>query len=870
MIPKMTLLGNLNLRISMSRLSRIRFIVPALLAVVSCNVNEDAEIVRNEASSRVFKAVIEAPEDPESKVYADENLKVLWNEDDRVSIFDRNAYNREYKFDGKTGDSGGSFSAVDTKDYPYANELDAVYAVYPYNPNTRYYSALRLILPSFQTYAENSFGQGANTMLAVSEDDLLIFKNVCGYLMVRLYGEGLSVSSLKLEGRNGELIGGEYDVSMAPGGIPSLTAPNLGFGHITLDCETPVALGPDAEHYTAFWFVVPPVTFENGIKLTVTLSDGRVFRKTTSQQIEIVRNTRARMTALEVVPSTVEAVDLGLWSKWSPVNVGAAAPEDYGNFYAWGELSPKVYYGDENYSFFVDIPKYTYLDGLTELEAEDDVAHVLWGGDWHIASYDEWEELLTVCIWEWKELNGTGGFKVTGPNGNSIFLPAADRCRWNYHRNYGFGFYWTSTLGPEDEYENLFNAVCLRFSPDSYNYLTTEERFEGLPVRPVSGSTKPYLTIPDEDSELAFQQSASQAVVHVSSNQGWSARLLDAEDNWLEIAEGAKGSGNGTITLSVKENSGEKRFGTLVILNRFGAERARVKISQDGIVLDLETNSVLAPDNQIDISVKVESNAMWTVEKKDPADTWFSISTPDGGNGNGTILISFEKNTGATLRKGAILVKSVPEQAGGTSLEKEIVLKQAYPRQPVRVVMNDEEMNKWESDWNNLPVYTSGSGTLFQAKSRLNRENMPLTSYTFRWKNIEGGVRIRHWFCFDSGIELKMDLRPSVDRISFSFNAAYDGTSGKPSLSAYYDVDFTKPIEVSYQFQQINGGYYHVSYLVNGVEAGSYDTSADILHTVRNDAPIHIYFGCDQESEGDPGSAVLEWYEYIPAVDWGD
>ena len=92
--------------------------------------------------------------------------------------------------------------------------------------------------------------------------------------------------------------------------------------------------------------------------------------------------------------------------------------------------------------------------------------------------------------------------------------------------------------------------------------------------------------------------------------------------------------------------------------------------------------------------------------------------------------------------------------------------------------------------------------------------------------------------------------------------------STKPSLSAYTDVDFAQPVELTYKFDPSGAEHCHVTYLVNGVEAGNFDTSAEVLHTVKWGSSINMYIGCDEEGEG--SSAVCEWYEYTAPMNWDE
>lgn len=277
------------------------------VAAASCSVSEEMEKYDEITVHQKYYAQIEDPSDPGARTYADGDLKVLWNADDRVSIFSKNTYNQQYRFDGQTGDNSGSFSVVQDPGYVTGNELPYSYSVYPYSESTTISNAgvITMTLPATQTYAVESFGPGDNAMVAVAEGNVIVYKNLGGYLMFKLYGEGITVSSISLKGNNGELLSGTAAVEMPLGGVPSLEfAPATAGTEITLNCATPVALGSSAESYTAFWFVLPPVTFSKGITITVTEGDGTVFTKTTGGSFSISRNKRSRMAPLQVEPGT--------------------------------------------------------------------------------------------------------------------------------------------------------------------------------------------------------------------------------------------------------------------------------------------------------------------------------------------------------------------------------------------------------------------------------------------------------------------------------------------------------------------------------------------------------------------------------------
>ena len=132
---------------------------------------------------------------------------------------------------------------------------------------------------------------------------------------------------------------------------------------------------------------------------------------------------------LRLVLDTHQYVDLGLSVKWATFNVGATSPEEYGDYFAWGETEPKETYSWATYKWCdgtdANITKYNTIDGKTILEPTDDAAQVHRGDKWRMPTKAECQELIDSCTWEWTTSNNISGYRVTGPNGNSIFLPAA-------------------------------------------------------------------------------------------------------------------------------------------------------------------------------------------------------------------------------------------------------------------------------------------------------------------------------------------------------------------------------------------------------------------------------------------------------------
>lgn len=173
-------------------------------------------------------------------------------------------------------------------------------------------------------------------------------------------------------------------------------------------------------------------------------------------------------------------VDLGLSVYWCSCNVGAESPEEYGDYFAWGETKPKSSYTDSNYSYY-DSDKATYIDiGGNIAGTEYDAATVNLGNDWRMPTNDEVNELISNCSFEWTQINDHNGFVVTGPNGNTIFLPAAG---FNGTLEVGkYTLYSTSNPGFDNTRQSSLHSYTTT-PPTLYSY---EHKYMGFSIRPVT------------------------------------------------------------------------------------------------------------------------------------------------------------------------------------------------------------------------------------------------------------------------------------------------------------------------------------------------------------------------------------------------
>jgi hypothetical protein len=262
-----------------------------------------------------------------------------------------------------------------------------------------------------------------------------------------------------------------------------------------------------------------------------------------------------------------EYVDLGLSVKWATCNVGASSPEDYGDYFAWGETQPKSAYDWSTYKYcngslssltkYCTDSYYGTVDNKTQLELSDDAARANWGGSWRMPTDAELTELRNNCTWTWTTQNGVYGYKVTskksGYTNKSIFLPAAGYRSDSSLNNAGSsGSYWSSLLDsgrPYLAWHVGFNSGVYR----DYYY-----RHYGFSVRPVYGEYIPASTLPTVTTSSATNISATSVTIggNVTSDGGTNVTergvvYSTSQNPTTANSKVTSGSGTGSFTYSL-------------------------------------------------------------------------------------------------------------------------------------------------------------------------------------------------------------------------------------------------------------------------------------------------------------------------------
>lgn len=286
---------------------KTHFLSLLLFAMILASSCSQEEIVQQRTVSLSDCKFVASFEQNESRTYLEDGKYLRWTANDELSIFMGTTLNRQFRFTGETGDNSGGFEEASSPGFVTGNDLDnpCHYAIYPYAKGTKITETgvLTVNLPSEQIYEENSLGCGANTMVAVTSslsDMELSFKNACGYLKFKLYGNDVTVKSVTLQSNGEEKLSGSATLTAANNTNPSITMSSTASDMITLDCRTGVKIGSTAETATEFWFVVPPTTFESGFTVTIKDLNDNEFTKSTSKKISIERNVIKPISAFEV------------------------------------------------------------------------------------------------------------------------------------------------------------------------------------------------------------------------------------------------------------------------------------------------------------------------------------------------------------------------------------------------------------------------------------------------------------------------------------------------------------------------------------------------------------------------------------------
>ncbi len=303
-------------------------LLASLFSCIKVDIIQEPNIATNKlhASTEIFIA---------TKTSMDENNNVLWSEGDQLAAFMKSSLISKYQVDEDCiGSTSGSFSEViepnSGSDQASRQELNHNIIIYPYsedvscvkndsyNPTQSY--RLNILLPEVQKYADNSFGNGAFPMVAVSESNRLSFKNLCGGLKLQFKGID-KIKSIKLEGLSNEKLAGSATITAyTDGSKPEINMNETAVTSVLLDCAEGIQL--DENVPTTFIIATPPVTFASGMKITITDTDGYSRVLANSSENTIHRSSLLTFPALTYTQAGVFELPEGAMESYEVVAEG--------------------------------------------------------------------------------------------------------------------------------------------------------------------------------------------------------------------------------------------------------------------------------------------------------------------------------------------------------------------------------------------------------------------------------------------------------------------------------------------------------------------------------------------------------------------
>ena len=487
----------------------------AIVSFASCS-EEDNTTLKNESAAKVmtFTATQEGDEQStRAAISTDNNKVIVWKSNDQISIFDGTKNNQFILKEG-AGTKSATFQGV-------AASAETYTAVYPYQSEATLSgtSVENVTLKATQTATANSFDKDAALMMAQSDNTTLKFKNVVGYVKVKPNFDCKRIDLIAFD--NSAVLAGTGTVSYN-GVKPTLDLSNAEKKDYAITLTGEIT----ANNY--YYIAVPPVTLKTGWTIKFTASNGTVYSRKGTKDITFTRNKVTNLGEFDVTGdywddprgekvNSDQEVDLGLtitigtkeykviFAKSNLTATGLATNEyDYGDYFAWGAIKPWYTKIDKTSSPWTVTWENGYTEGYTSgnaphhngsytkyttdgntLEATDDAANKILGGDWQLPTKEIWKALVDNSTKSWDD--GKKGYTFTY-NGKTLFLPAAgvvDGTSFNFVDSNGY--YWSGTVYPRSSSSSKPNpnAYDLYFYDSGVSPQNNVYRYLGATVRPV-------------------------------------------------------------------------------------------------------------------------------------------------------------------------------------------------------------------------------------------------------------------------------------------------------------------------------------------------------------------------------------------------
>ncbi len=685
--------------------NNIFILISAAVAVSACV--KDVEQIEQIGQQVTISASQEGSAGTKTTVQND-GTKVYWEPGDAISVFYNGTGSKFISHNTELASiaqfSGTFYGLVGSTEGSVFTEN--IWGLYPYREDASSDGhSVSTVLPSSQTARAGSFSQKTHITLACSHGLNLAFYNVTGGVRFSLTNQG--IKKVAFEGLNGESLAGSIKIAFSDG-VPVVSEISEGEKCVTL-------YAPDNGTFeTGIWYYLSllPGELKTGFKLiffTDTGAGQRRFEKTVTIKRGIFGNL-PNVDEGVTFKSEPDAIDLGLSVKWASCNVGAIDPEDIGGRYAWGELDSKSFFDWDNYKWcngtynsltkYCTNAEYGTVDGKTRLDDEDDVALVTYGGKWRMPDTFELNELWELCTWTKTNVGTVSGYTVTGPNGNSIFIPNCGQADEGGLHLTDDVFIWSAETG--QIYSHYGTLLSTYFGSVTQGL----HKHDGICVRAVYGDKSAH-----DDKHYTNLSETETSNCYIVSKPGYYC-----------FNAGVKGNGNDLLATTP--------YSAEVLWESFGTD---VKPQVGDVVSDVHLNG-----QYVYFKSGKDGNAVIAVNDAGGDILWsWHIWVCDGFNPEQTQQ-AYTNNVGIMMDRNLGATKATPNTAEAMGL-----MYQWGRKDPFMNGANYYSSNLASSTISSWPYYSIDQSIL-QDNTTLNYSIANPTTY------ITNGSAPLDWYCMDS------------------------------------------------------------------------------------------------------------------------
>lgn len=353
----------------------------------------------------------------------------------------------------------------------------------------------------------------------------------------------------------------------------------------------------------------------------------------------------------------------------------------------------------------------------------------------------------------------------------------------------------------------------------------------------------------EKTEDLTIDEAGGRLKFTVKSNQNWTSKVA-AGGEWVTILSGASGSMDGEIEFEAGENKGERREAKIEVLDRHGEIAQRVVVTQNGVILSVESVELRALYDDEQIVFNVESNTEWEVVKDDKQ--WYSFPKTNF-EGNSSVTVLLEENPLTVIRSAAFELRTKSVE-GSTPIVKRVILKQAHELVPIRHEFDEAEKPYWSFTGGN-PIFNGD--LVLKTGVRHMMYKAGLGTYTYKVHGMDAASFLRIFF-LTGDIEIRCHLSAARGTTDFT-TRPYSITNENPKGKSPFDKSVSNIIGL--ELSDNGEGALHVKWLLNG---------SIICEQTANEGGFQLSSNqkLDVVVDANPGNITLDWWEYTPLLEW--